>query len=44
MDKDKSIRISDKTYKILKQIKKKSGISIKRIIEDFCKGDIHVKS
>lgn len=41
---DRSIKVSDKTYKFLKELKKKTGLPIKRIIENFCNGDIYAKN
>jgi hypothetical protein len=41
-DNDKSIRVSPRAYKFLKAVKQKTGISIKRIIDDFIDTNIKI--
>ncbi len=40
---DKTIKVSDRSYKFLKDIKNKTGISIKRIIDNFIDTEIKIK-
>ncbi len=39
---DRSIRVSSRAYKFLKAVKEKTGISIKRIIDDFIDSNIKI--
>lgn len=43
MKKTMNIRISEKSYKFLVQLKKKTGIPIKTIIDQIITGDIRIK-
>lgn len=42
MTDDKSIKISKRAYKFLKALKEKTGITIKRIIDDFIDENIKI--